>query len=455
VKIFLSTIIAVVTCWFAATDTSAQTVTPVPTATVEPRANSSRQTDAGRPLTLTGAVDLALKQASNLTTAELSEQVAAEDVRQARAAFLPKVVAQPNYIYTSPSLGPTRPRPPSFLGANAINEIQGLVVTSGELDLSGRLGATLRKNRQLLAAAHAGTEVARRDLIQAVGDAYFGLSLSVAKRRAAEDNLATAQEFEANTKLQLDAGEVAPVDLVRARLQTAARRDELEQARTDEAVNANGLRLLVGYTFTATIDVADLMVQMPVDGEIERFSEATIATRPEFTQFKANRSAAEEDVRVARAERRPQFTYSIGTGFISDSLSPPHIRDSLGIQANVGVTIPLFDWGAARSRETQAKLRLQQAQTAATIAARQFARDFFTARSQSVGARVRIRQIAASIVDAQANVSASIARYRAGEATILEVTDAQTTLINQRTALYQAIFDYQTARARLMRAAGQ
>ena len=47
-------------------------------------------------------------------------------------------------------------------------------------------------------------------------------------------NLQAAQEFENNTKLQLDAGEVAPVDLVRARLQTATRRDELEQAKTEE-----------------------------------------------------------------------------------------------------------------------------------------------------------------------------------------------------------------------------
>ena len=48
-----------------------------------------------------------------------------------------------------------------------------------------------------------------------------------------------------------------------------------------------------------------------------------------------------------------------------------------------------------------------------------------------------------------------LARYRAGEALITEVTDAQNALITQRQSFYQALFDYQTARARLLRAIGQ
>ena len=406
-------------------------------------------------LTLAGAIDLALKQASSFRGSQIGERIAAEDVTQAKAAFYPKFEAKPNYIFTSPSLGPVRPRLPSYVGANAINEIQGIAVASGEIDTSGKLNATLRHNQALLASARAGTEIARRDLIQGVTEAYYGLALATVKRSGAEKNLAFAEGFENNMKLQLDAGEVAPVDLVRARLQTAARRDELAQARTDAAVNADGLRSLIGYTFTDAVAVQDLMTEMPSDNEIERFAEAAITTRAEFAQFEADKKAAETEIDAAKAGRKPQFTYSVSSGLITDSLNPTRIKDRLGIQVNVGVTIPIFDWGAARSRETQARLRLQQTENTQQMAERQFARDFFTARTQAVSARTRIRSIAAAITDAEANVSASTARYRSGEATILEVTDAENTLITQRSALYQAIFDYQTARSRLMRAAGQ
>lgn len=443
------TILLTVTLLFTGTIFS-QTNAPSPTISSSPQPS-----EPAHPLSLDDAIQLSLKQASNFKGAQLNEQLAAEDIKQARAAFLPKIDSKPNYIYTSPSLGPGRSRLPSFLGANAINEIQGLVVASGEIDTSGKLSATLRRNQALLASAHAGTEVARRDLIQGVSDAYFNLALATAKRRAAETNLGVAEEFENNTKLQLDAGEVPPVDLVRARLQTAARRDELEQSRSEESVSEDGLRVLIGYPFIEPVSAQDLLTEMPVDNEIETFAEAMISTRPEFAQFEADRKAAQEAINLARAERRPQLTYSFGHGLITDSLAPTHLRDSVGTQLNVGVTVPIFDWGSARSRETQARLHMQMTENTRAIVERQFAQAFFTARTEAISSRTRIRQIAAAITDAEANVAASLARYRAGEGPISEVIDAQNTLVTQRTALNQAIFDYQTARSRLMRAAGR
>ena len=72
-----------------------------------------------------------------------------------------------------------------------------------------------------------------------------------------------------------------------------------------------------------------------------------------------------------------------------------------------------------------------------------------------ISAATRIRLAGAGVAQAQSNLDASIARYRAGEAQIIEVTDAQTTLVAQKSALYQAIFEYQAALARLRQAAGQ
>jgi outer membrane protein TolC len=406
-------------------------------------------------ISLQDAMDLAGKQVNSFRNSQLNEGLAAEDVKQARAAFLPKVTIQPNFQYTSPSLARTVPREPSFLGADAIYVYQGIVNAAGEIDTSGRLAASLRRNLALLEAAKAGSEVARRDLGQAVTEAYLNLELSAAKRRGAESNLMAAREFEHNTKLNVDAGESAPVDLVRARLQTAARFDELEQAKTEEAVNADALRFLVGYDLTRPIAASDLLLQMPAEGEIDRFAEAAITARPEFTQFAAEMRAAQADVSVARSERRPQFTYSGSAGFISDSMLPVRLKDHLGVQINVGVTIPIFDAGASRSRETQARLKAQQAGNSRAIAERQFRQEFFAARTQAISAAARIKQIGASLIDAEQNVIASTARYRAGEAPINEVTEAQNLLVAQRQLLYQAIFDYQTAKARLARAVGQ
>ncbi|MGI8495015.1 MAG: TolC family protein, partial [Pyrinomonadaceae bacterium] len=60
-----------------------------------------------------------------------------------------------------------------------------------------------------------------------------------------------------------------------------------------------------------------------------------------------------------------------------------------------------------------------------------------------------------NIKNAEKVVEVSTLRYRAGEAPITEVTDAQIQVITLRTALYQAIYDYQIALARLRQAVGK
>jgi multidrug efflux system outer membrane protein len=307
----------------------------------------------------------------------------------------------------------------------------------------------------LLAAAHAGTEVARRALAQAVIEAYYGLALASAQTRAAEQNLAAAEEFERVTSLLLTGGEVAPVDLVRAQLQTITRRDELERARAEEIVSAGALRILIGYDFTRPVRTSDLLMATPADGELNQFTVEGITRRPEFSQFEAQLRAARQEVRIAHADRLPQLSYSILGGFDSDSLRPPRLKEHTGMSGAITLAIPIFDWGESRSKERQARLRAEIVETERTLALRSLGQQFYAAQAQAASALFRIRLARGAVTQAQENLDASIARYRAGEAQIVEVTDALTTLAAQRQALYQALFDYQMALARLRQATAQ
>lgn len=408
------------------------------------------------PLTLDEAIRLANAQASVYQSATLNERAAAEDVKQAQAAFLPKVSAPLSYIYTTPALGlpPGEPRAPSFIASDAISVYEALVNVSGDLDVAGKLRATLARNRALLAAARAGTEVAKRALAQAVIEAYYGLALAIAQRQAAEGNLRAAEEFEHITSLLLSGGEVAPVDLTRAQLQTITRRDALETARVNEQIAAGGLRVLVGYEFTRPITTTDLVLAIPTDTEYQQFRADDVSRRPEFTQLEQQLRAARQEIKIARADRLPSLSYSMNGGFQTDSLKGPRLKEHTGVSAAISLTIPIFDWGASRSRERQARLRSEVVENERTMAVRGFTQQFYAARAQVSSAAARINLVRDGVLKAQDNLAASIARYRAGEAQIVEVTDAQTTLVEQRSALHQAIFDYQTALARLRQATG-
>jgi outer membrane protein TolC len=429
--------------------------TPAPSPTPQPSINSSSTNVS--PLTLDEALRLANTQASTYQSAILNERIAAEDVRQAQAAFKPKISAPLNYIYTSPAIGlpPGEPRTQSFIANNAISEYEALANVTGDFDIAGKLRATLAKNRALLAAAHAGTEVAKRALAQAVVEAFYGLALATAQHRAAEGNLSAAEEFERITALLLSGGEVAQVDLTRAQLQTIERRNELESARVNEEVAASALRVLIGFDFERPVITTELALALPTDSEYQKFKADDVSRRPEFTQLEQQLRAARQEIKIARADRLPALTYSINGGFDTDSLRGPRLKEHTGVSAQVGLIIPIFDWGTTRSRERQASLRVQVAENERTIAVKGFTQQFYAVRAQAASAAARVALAREGVTKAQENVTASIARYRAGEAQIVEVTDAQTTLVTQRSGLYQAIYDYQIALSRLRQATGQ
>jgi outer membrane protein TolC len=215
------------------------------------------------------------------------------------------------------------------------------------------------------------------------------------------------------------------------------------------------LRILVGYEFSRPITTSDLALALPNDSDLAQFKPEDVSHRPEFIQLEQQLLAARQDVKIARADRLPSLSYSINGGFDTDSLTQPRFHQHTGASAAISFSIPIFDWGASRSRQEQARLRAQVVENERTLAQRGFTQQFYATRAQAANAAARVRLARDGVTKAQDNVTASVARYRAGEAQIVEVTDAQTTLVEQRTALSQALFDYQTALARLKQATGQ
>src|SRR5205823_4944928 len=207
--------------------------------------------------------------------------------------------------------------------------------------------AAVRRSRALLEAARAGTAIARRALIRGVAEAYYGAALATAKRVAAEQSLGAAEEFQRVTCLNYEAGEVPEVDCIRARLQTAARRDDLLQAQQQEAIANAALGTLLGYDITLTRPSATLSRQAgegrgqglpPIEPlpeavdptMVDQLTAAGVQRRPEFAQVNAQLRAARAGVSVARADFLPKVTYSLDKGFDTDSLQHDELSSHRG-----------------------------------------------------------------------------------------------------------------------------
>ena len=404
-----------------------------------------------QPLSLSNATIIALQQASALQQAQLDEEIARADLHQARATILPRLRSSSTYVYNSPAHPPANPGDPSFIAQNAVREFQELLGVTGELSFG--VLAAVRRSRALLQAAHAGTEVARRALVRGVNGAYYGAALASARRRAADLSLDAAREFERVTDLNYRAGEVPEVDLIRARLLTAARLDDALQAREAEVITNASLATLLGYD-VMTIPNIEALPQVIDGSDVVSISPDGVSRRPELMQLEAQSRAARADITAARADRLPRLTYSIDEGFDSGTLASAELRQHRGILATANLDIPLWDWGIGRSRQHQAALRARGAELQLQLGRRDLYLQYATARQEATTAAERVDNARRALDDAEKNVTISIARYRAGEAPIFEATDAQTTVAAQRLALQQALYDFQIAQSRLRVAAG-
>jgi outer membrane protein TolC len=403
-----------------------------------------------RTLSVEQSVTLALENAASLRLAQFDEQSAGEDVKQARAGLLPQINMPLTYWGTTPSLvrQPGDPLTFSFVASSAINESIGWLSVTGTIDIAGKLRAELHRSRALLAAAHAGTVAARRNLVLATIDAYYGLALARQRRRLADEALALAEGFLSSLQEQQKSGAAEETDVLRASSAARSRRDELAQAQLAESLAMSQLRVLTGLDYATHITVPRLSAaNAPQLMDLLGYPEDTIMSRPELAQLDAQKRAALEDARAARRELRPQLSYTLNGGFDAGDFKP--LGRYSGGSAIITLNVPIFNFGASKSRATQAELRARSLDVQRENQVLQLKQEFYAARAGALSAMDRTGYAAQAANAAQQNLSLTFERYRSKKTNLLEVIDAEANYSATRLQYYQAIVDYHSARARL------
>ncbi len=407
------------------------------------------ETTASRTLSVEQAVALALDNAASLRQAQFDEQSANEDVRQTRAAMLPQFSMPLTYWGTTPSMirQPGNPLTASFVSSSAINESVGALSATGTIDIAGRLRAELHRSRALLAAAHAGTLAAHRTLVLATIDAYYGLVLTRQRRRLADEALALAEGLVGVIEEQQKRGVADEADVLRTRSAARSGRDELAQAQFNESLAMSQLRILTGVDYATYIVVVRLSDDLPKVNDLLSYREDTIMSRPELAQIDAQKRAAIEEARAARRELLPQLTYTLNAGFDAANFKP--LGRYSGGDAIVTLNVPIFNFGASKSRATQAQLRARSLDAQRENEVLQLKQEFYAARAGALSARDRIGYASEAATASQQNLVLIFRRYRSKKASLLEVIDAESNYSATRLEYYQAIADYHSARARL------
>ena len=182
-----------------------------------------------------------------------------------------------------------------------------------------------------------------------------------------------------------------------------------------------------------------------------------LSTRPEILEADANIAAAKKGIVIAEKSILPSL--SIGAGYFD-------LRSVTGTrydepQAFVGLTVPLFDSGLARSRVQEARASVSEAVTQKRLEIDTVTLDVQQAYLALVQARDQVAVANQALTEARGAFDIARIRYnvgvssRAGISPLLEVSDAQAALTLADQNQVNALYDYNRARAQLDRAIGR
>jgi outer membrane protein TolC len=118
------------------------------------------------------------------------------------------------------------------------------------------------------------------------------------------------------------------------------------------------------------------------------------------------------------------------------------------------LNIPIWNWGATRSKIVQANLKRKQAQRELTMAQRKLQADMRELYAEAEAAHAELELLKNSADLAAESLRLTILRYQGGESTVLEVVDAQNTLTQARNAFSDGEVRARTAVANLQTLTG-
>ena len=408
-------------------------------------------------ISLEDAITRAKANEPTFAAAVAAGKVAALDRSLARAALLPNVVYHNQFLYTEPAHGATDSgnasaavvqSTPRFIANNAVHEYMSQGVVTETIGAQ-QFAAAARASAASVAAA-AELEIARRGLVATVVSLYYTSLAAEHKLAVAQHALNEATDFAKLTQNRESAREVAHADVIKAQLTLQQRQRDMDDAKLQSEKARLELAVLLFPDPRTAYTLADFTTPAPLAAR-EEFEAGAAHDNPELKSALASLRASSLDVVGARAAYLPDLGLNFAYGIDSAQFAAhaPDGTRNLGYSASVTLDIPVWDWFSTHDRIKQKVALRDSAKVALTAAQRKLIAQIDEFYAEANVARNQLTSLDESASTARESLRLTRLRYSAGEATVLEVVDAQTTLTTAETAREDGVVRYQTALANL------
>ncbi|MFZ2950477.1 MAG: TolC family protein [Desulfuromonadaceae bacterium] len=402
----------------------------------------------GAPLSLQECLKKAHDNNPALKSAAWDRRIAEEGKRIASAALYPRLDVNAGYTMQ--------------LEPQAV-KIQGNTVETQESDFAfagvaatytlydfGRRDARIRQAGAYTEAAAESYLFGKSDVTLQVIETYFRILEADRLVQAATEEITQITEHRRVAQVLFEEGVVTRNDVLQADVRLAS---AVQKRLATANVRENGWLLLNFLTGVDPGFRGELDESTSVSGSNQdtAMTGDVPANRHDIKAQKQMLEAREFEVQSNRDNYVPEIYTRLGADYVQND----KVREQAIFSATLGIRINLFDGYASQTARERAVKERSKQQDTLRLAEQRVLLEIRTSRNDAGVAKERIAVSEAAIRQSEENLRINKERYQERVGIASEVLDAQTLVTQAKTDYYGALYDYQTATARLRHALGE
>lgn len=391
------------------------------------------QTPASEALSLEQCIAIALEKNPLVLSAAHHHEASLARIRQATA-------------FPHPSLDFVSDFQPRFL--NFIDAPETHFGFSQTLEFPGKRSVRGKIAERGSKEAETDIEVIKLDLAFEVKKAFYQLLLAQEMLRYARSDLELSEDYLKKAEEKLGAGDVAKVEVIRARVEALKAANAVRVATNDERVAKARLNFLLARRSTAPVEIRG-QLELPFVGlDLERLKDEALALRPEIKKLQYSIEREQWNQQSSKLSNYPDLDFSLSKARV--------VGEPSSWAFTVSAPLPfLFQKRQkaeiAESRANVAALRrdIEQNKNSILLEVEEAFMNAETAKNQILVHRQEI------LPQAEEVHSMFLFSYREGAIGGIEIIEARRTLNESRKLYADALFEYALATAGLERAVGR
>jgi outer membrane protein TolC len=292
------------------------------------------------------------------------------------------------------------------------------------------------------------TDILRIELAFLVKEAFYGVLLADEQLRYAERDLELSKDFQNKAELKLAAGEVARVEVLRARVEALSAANQVRAKLNEQRSAQDRLNYLMARRKGTPFQLVGQLGIPFLKPELEELKREALSVRPEVKRLA--HSVEKESLRIERARRDlyPDFDVNVSR----------HYLEAAPTTWSVTVSAPLsflFD-GRQRGEIAEAEANIASYQNENLHLRNTIFLEVEEAYRNSETAKDQILLLRDEILPQAEEVYEMFSfSYQEGEIGGIELIEARRTLNETRKAFAEALFDYAITIAVLEKAVGR